>query len=543
MSSPSSEGECSLVSSTPHSGRCNFPEAHAHDAPLNYGTAQEEKQSSRNPPTFPRPHDSYIPGRDWSRPPRRDERSRRPAYESYVPGSDRSRNRSRSPARSPSTRYRSYHRRPSDFPLKSQQHLPRELGTFRRREDPHPTDGIIADLRKLQRLPSVRVTSYSPEPALHGTSPRVHEERGGKDAHRPRSIPAYRRPLDKPANYLNWTQPKLLSEVSIRRLSYEYDHPAYLAEILTVNDRRYSERWAEIKHMGVKELLEEAEAWDIDIDLRVSKEQGPLLTEIATPMARNAVSMHNDLLRAEEVARRQAESQAGAKVKPLSKASRLAREAAKAKAEKQKKTSPTTKPVKKPKSRNSQHSDSGYATGNTKSSTSPSSYGGLEDDDEGPLNRATERVAARRNSKQDHPKPTIASLQSEQTKSKKRAQSTEDEDLQASSPKKIPRMLKDDALSRPEKPIRSRISEHGQEPSKKPKITRKPAVRKDATMHDGDEVDAAVSGIKAVRAGRQMVHPKTIAAQAKNAVVVTKSEDQVGKGMTSVPGLYYLKML
>tara|TARA_R110002003_G_scaffold121_23_gene10851 strand:+ start:24083 stop:25375 length:1293 start_codon:yes stop_codon:yes gene_type:complete len=246
----------------------------------------------------------------------------------------------------------------------------------------------------------------------------------------------YRQPLRESANYSTWDKKKLFDEVNVRRLNYEYEHPAYLAEILHINDRKFSERWDEIKHMNVKELLEEAAAWNIAVDPHVSSKHGPLLAEIAAPMARDAVTNHNALQRAMQVAQAQAEAQLAAKAKRPSKASRLAYEAAKADANKQKNNSPTKEHGTKLKSTQSRYEDSGYSTANAKPSTSPSVRGG-SDDDEGPVNRATERVAAHHNSQHDEHKPDATELKAGQEQGKKRVRSNKVDDLDAKPAKKV----------------------------------------------------------------------------------------------------------
>ncbi|KAH7088131.1 hypothetical protein FB567DRAFT_627902 [Paraphoma chrysanthemicola] len=218
-------------------------------------------------------------------------------------------------------------------------------------------------------------------------------------------MPMHRRTFSEPLNYNNWAEKHLLNEVNVRRLSYEYENAAYLAEILHVNDRKFNERWDELQHMNVQELREEAEAWNITVDSLAASEHGPLLAEIAASAARDAVTNHNSLKRAMQVIQDR-EAKAAGKSKSLSKASRLVREAAakaakaaKAEEEKQKASEAAIQASKKRKATQSQNRDSGYSTTDAKPSNSPSDFN--DGDEEGPVDHAKKRITAC-DTNQDH---------------------------------------------------------------------------------------------------------------------------------------------
>ncbi|KAH7077594.1 hypothetical protein BKA63DRAFT_489159 [Paraphoma chrysanthemicola] len=107
------------------------------------------------------------------------------------------------------------------------------------------------------------------------------------------------------------------------------------------------------------------------------------------------------------------EAEAAGKAKSVSKASRLVREAAakaaKAKDKMQKASSAVVQASKKRKATQSQNIDSGYSTADAKTSASPSDFNDDDDDEEGPVNRAKERIAVRDTS-QDHDQKPVATV-------------------------------------------------------------------------------------------------------------------------------------
>jgi hypothetical protein len=104
--------------------------------------------------------------------------------------------------------------------------------------------------------------------------------------------------------YHSWSNGQLLEEIKLRRLGHEHEDHLYLVDILMINDHKFFEMRHEFRQLHTtKELLEEAKLQHVFIDESKRWEPHALMIHIADQLARNAVSMHNDLLRAEQVAR------------------------------------------------------------------------------------------------------------------------------------------------------------------------------------------------------------------------------------------------
>jgi hypothetical protein len=293
--------------------------------------------------------------------------------------------------------------------------------------------------------------------------------------------------------YYSWSKKRLLREMKLRRLPYEHEDHPYLVNILMINDHKFSDMCQESRHLHTTEiLLEEAKLQNVFIDESNHWEPYALMIEIADQLARNAVSQHNDLLRAEEAARQAAlVKQAppiqarpstfngipkilhkGVKVKDLAKykkdpwadieetfygalkkhkASKSvghtkspAVEATKTskifikKKQAMPKTETASKPY-KPRVESSQGSDSGYSTGRQKPSASSSMSASTPSDGNSeinaPINRSNEAIILGSNSR-DVSKVPADEAQKNHTKSKKRVRSLElEHETKGDSPK------------------------------------------------------------------------------------------------------------
>lgn len=282
--------------------------------------------------------------------------------------------------------------------------------------------------------------------------------------------------LNDYAAYSSWSKYSLLREVNLRCLHYENEDHPYLVNILMINDRKFFEMCQEFRHLHTtKALLEEAKLQNVIIDESKRWDQYALMTKIADQLARNAVSQHNDLLRAEQVAQRGAlkkqspHTQArpskvnsvpkvlhkGVKVKdraslkkaPWADTEEKSPESAKKEntsgsgyqknvfASKSKKPQNTASKEAKSKvdtmskankstARNSEGTDSGYSTGHLKLSRSPKSSDHEDGDYDLSMNRSKERLI-RFNSDHDAQNPPAGDIQGEHTKNKKRARPLE----------------------------------------------------------------------------------------------------------------------
>jgi hypothetical protein len=313
-----------------------------------------------------------------------------------------------------------------------------------------------------------------------------------KSAPQPRAVDSYRpaprtrsepQRLNNRALYSTWSKEKLLREADIRRLSYEHKDPDYLAEILLVNDRKFYEKREEYQLLSIGELLAEAEVEIVSLACDRYWDHDRLVSELIEKVARVAMTRHNDLLRAERVARRQAAqarvsvyadrpscsprilkttnhsqkvkdfalkkrngstSTASTGTQPAAKEKkpRLVQRQSGSSREKTEDRSSVTQEVEPSKDEGSQQNDSGYFSSHDGSPTSisasnPPSIGYGDDDEDAMLiNRSKERLNARRNSKQDTSKPVANKLREEHANSRKRARPSEDKEEPEEKPSK-----------------------------------------------------------------------------------------------------------
>jgi hypothetical protein len=412
-----------------------------------------------------------------------------------------------------------------------------------------------------------------------------------KSAPRPRLVDPYRpapRTRSKPqrlnyrALYLTWSQEKLLRKADIRRLSYEHKDPDYLAEILLVNDHKFYEKREEYRLLSIKELLEEAEVENVSLACDRYWDHDRLVPELVEKVARVAVVRHNDLLRAEEVARRQA-AQArvsgyadrpsrsprilkttnnSQKVKDLAlkerngststactgtqpaakeKKPRHTQRKAGSSREKAEDRSSVTQEVKTSKDEGSQQNDSGYFSSHDKSPTSllasTSSPTGDDDGDEDaiPINRSKERISTRRNGKQDTSKPVANKLREEHANSKKRARPSEDKEEPEEEPEEKPsKKTKTSSDETPHKRATCIIVDDDKLPSKSAKQNIKRKASEEPTSESDDSASISDSGDDRPK--------KKIAGKRSPKVQKTTKELKKLRGITTaerIPGMVY----
>jgi hypothetical protein len=321
-----------------------------------------------------------------------------------------------------------------------------------------------------------------------------------KSAPRPRAVESYRpaprtrselQRLNDRALYSTWSKEKLLREADIRRLSYEHKDPDYLAEILLVNDCKSYEKREEYRLLSIKELLEEAEVETVSLACDRYWDHDRLVSELVEKVVWVAVARQNDLLRAEQVARRQAAqarvsgyadrpsrsprilkttnnsqkvknvalkkrngststASTGTQLAAKEQKPRHTQRKAGSSREKAEDRSSVTQEVETSKDEGSQQNDSGYFSSHDNSPTSlsasTSSPTGDDDGDEDalPINRSKERISTRRNSKQDTSKPVANKLREEHANSKKRARPSEDKEEPEEKPSKKARTSSDE---------------------------------------------------------------------------------------------------
>jgi hypothetical protein len=412
-----------------------------------------------------------------------------------------------------------------------------------------------------------------------------------KSAPRPRTVDSYRpaprtcsepQRLNDRALYSTWSKEKLLREADIRRLSYEHKDPDYLAEILLVNDRKFYEKREGYRLFSIKELLEEAEVETVSLACDRYWDHDRLVSELVEMVARVAVARHNNLLRAEQVARRQA-AQArvsgyadrpscsprilkttnnSQKVKDLalkkrngstSIASTGTQPAAKeqkprhtqrkagSSREKAEDRSSVTQEVETSKDEGSQQNDSGYFSSHDNSSTSlsasTSSPTGDDDGDENamPINRSKERISTRRNSKQDTSKPVANRLREEHANSKKRARPSEDKEEPEEKPSKKAKTPPDET---PRKRATCTIvvddDDDDELPSKSAKQNTKRKASEELTPKSDDSASTSDSGDDRLK--------KKIAGRRSPKVQKTSKEPKKLRGITAaerLPGMVY----
>jgi len=304
---------------------------------------------------------------------------------------------------------------------------------------PHAADPIIAELNKSHPMLEARNTPKVVE------KPAPQPQRPVASTYRPNYGEAIRLKYRK--EYLRWNTARLLKEAENRRLHYEHEDRTYLVDIMMINDDKFFASMRDLKHLNVTELLDEAEKYHLDIDRGEHPRHDPLLFDIASRMARNAVTSHNDRLKAEQVTRGREKSHRSNNPRMKKIREDLQRAEDEKKAKKQDRKLETSK--------NSRHSDSGYST-STKPSASPSPH---EDSDaeEGTLDRSKERTTTRRNSQQDEPVTTVKSEDEGQAKGKKRG-SPDEGFSDEHSPKKAKSSPEDEVASRAKKAHRLRRS-------------------------------------------------------------------------------------
>jgi hypothetical protein len=329
------------------------------------------------------------------------------------------------------------------------------------------TDELIARLNK----PHPKLLAQA---VINGTYQDTSARRSA-DIYRPapksRSVPQR---LNSQQLYSTWNMKEFLREANIRHLAYEHEDPDYLAEIMLVNDRKFFQKWDEYKHLSIKELLEEAELENVSIARNKHWEHRPLLMELAEKVAQLAVARYNDLRRAEGVARQATQVRttvpvnrplrsnhfprfinSGKKLKDLALNKKKDAETATKEMKpsvqssgprfgqnkqdfKQKKAE--SRPCleykfKMSTGKGSEHTDSGYSTGHTKSSKSPSTStstisNSAEDveNNESPIDCSEERTNIQHNNKQDSSKSNAEASSKEHLDSKKRSRSIEDQE-------------------------------------------------------------------------------------------------------------------
>jgi hypothetical protein len=412
-----------------------------------------------------------------------------------------------------------------------------------------------------------------------------------KSAPRPRLVDSYRpaprtrsepQGLNDRALYLTWSQEKLLREVDIRRLSYGHKDPDYLAEILLVNDRKFYEKRGEYRLLSTKELLEEAEVENVSLACDRYWDHDRLVSELVEKAARVAVARHNDLLRAEQVARRQA-AQArvsgyadrpsrsprilkttnnSQKVKDLAlkkrngststvstgtqpavkeKKPRHTQRKAGSSREKAEDRSSVTQEVKTSKDEGSQQNDSGYFSSHENSPTSlsasTSSPTGDDDGDEDAMsiNRSKERISTRRNSKQNTSKPVANKLREEHANSKKRARPSEDNEEPEEKPSKKAKTSSDET---PRKRATCTIDDDDDDDEKLPFKSAKQNIKRKASEELTPESDDSAS----ISDSGDDRPKKKIAGKRSPKVQKTTKEPKKLRGITTaerIPGMVY----
>jgi hypothetical protein len=259
---------------------------------------------------------------------------------------------------------------------------------------------------------------------------------------------------------------------------------------MTVDDRKFYEKWDEYHHLRIKELFEEAEVETVTVDRSRYWEHRPLLAELAEKVAQVAVARHNDLLRAEQVARQQASrlrtnayvdrpfmsSHAPKKLKDLAHKKKMEIDpATKSAPEPAAYMSESRSEQKKAGSRPSRNlknmapkdedTDSGYSTGRFRSSkssmlTSTShAEDSNKDDSDLPVDRCKYRSSTRNGSKHESSKASSIGSHTESFNTTKRARPTEDKDEHSERPSKKVKGPSADVLStRVRKTLRARRS-------------------------------------------------------------------------------------
>jgi hypothetical protein len=430
-----------------------------------------------------------------------------------------------------------------------------------------------------------------PHPKLLAQAAAKAAQQEKKSALRSRAVDSYRpaprtrsepQRLNDRALYLTWSKEKLLREADIRRLSYEHKDPDYLAEILLVNDRKFYEKREEYRLLSIKELFEEAEVETVSLTCDRYWDHDRLVSELVEKVARVTVARHNDLLRAEQVARRQTAqarvsiyadrpSQSPRILKTTSNSQKVrdivlkkrdgstfTRSTGTQPAAEEKKPQPVqrkagssrekaedrssvTQEVETPKDEGSQQNDSGYFSSHDNSPTllsasTPSSIGEDDGDDNAmSINRSKERINTRC-SKQEPSEPVANKLREEHANSKKRARLSEDKEEPEEKPSKR-------AKTSPDEPPRKRtthtiINDSYSDPENVPpqpsKQNTKRKASEELTPESGDSASTSNSGGDRPK--------KKIAGKCSPKVQKTTKEPKKLRGITTaerLPGMVY----
>jgi hypothetical protein len=434
-------------------------------------------------------------------------------------------------------------------------------------------DDVIA--RLLKPHPKLLAQAAAKAARQEKFAPQLRAVDSYRPAPRTRSEPQR---LNDRALYSTWSKEKLLREADIRRLSYEHKDPGYLAEILLVNDRKFYEKREEYQLLRIKELLEEAEVETVSLTCDRYWDHDRLVSELVENVARVAVTRHNDLLRAEQVARRQAAqarvsvytnrpsrsprilkttnnsqkvndlalkkwngstSTASTGTQPAAeeKKPRHTQRKAGSSREKAEDRSSVTREVETSKDESSQQNDSGYFSSHNNSptslsaSTSSPTGDGDGDEDAMPINHSKKRLNARRNSKQDTSKPVANKLREKHVNSEKRARPSEDKEEPEEKPSKKAKTSSDKT---PRKRATCTIVDDDKLPSKSAKQNIKRKASEELTPESDDSASISDSGNDRPK--------KKIAGKRSNKVQKTTKEPKKLRGITTaerIPGMVY----
>jgi hypothetical protein len=431
-----------------------------------------------------------------------------------------------------------------------------------------------------------------PHPKLLAQAAAKAAQQEKKSAPRSRAVDSYRpaprtrsepQRLNDRALYLTWSKEKLLREADIRRLSYEHKDPDYLAEILLVNDRKFYEKREEYRLLSIKELFEEAEVETVSLTCHRYWDHDRLVSELVEKVARVTVARHDDLLRAEQVARRQTAqarvsiyadrpSQSPRILKTTSnsqkvrdivlekrngstftrstgtqpaaeeKKPRPVQRKAGSSREKAEDRSSVTQEVETPKNEGSQQNDSGYFSSHDNSPTllsasTPSSIGEDDGDDNAmSINRSKERINTRCSSKQEPSEPVANKLREEHANSKKRARLSEEKEEPEEKPSKREKTSPDEPPH--QRTIHIIINDSYSDPENVPlqpsKQNTKRKASEELTPESGDSASTSKSGGDRPK--------KKIAGKRSPKVQKTTKEPKKLRGITTaerLPGMVY----
>ncbi|CAO2648036.1 Nn.00g089580.m01.CDS01 [Neocucurbitaria sp. VM-36] len=200
---------------------------------------------------------------------------------------------------------------------------------------------------------------------------------------------------------------ELQNEAELRRLTLEKDDVEYLVEVLIINDKTFNDCYHELEHrsLSTEQLRDEVIMKQVHLDLEKHYPSLELLAEIAGKVSRDAVDAYNQQLKHKEAADIQAANERAKKRQRQERA----RKAQEAEVEKAKSSAaqlmgvaalkPQPKKTQQKKEQKShggsQISDSGYSTGQVKSSTSPDTSGLEYDPNQGSGNESKSKKRPR----------------------------------------------------------------------------------------------------------------------------------------------------